>query len=777
LDDGTPVVQRRIDQGAAGVKGFVPIVTNNRITIPVTAGQKVTTKIFDINGRKIGPTFSKTVQSSGNFSYAPLAGNTSGSAAKVYLVNVKVGEHEATVKMMNVGTGYSGETFSKASSLRGVQGSAVAKIAAAIDTVRIGKNGYFPVYKVITSYTDDLGEVTLKKMNVETIVDSIVNSMTNDQKAGQLTQVNFGNYLTNDSYVRDNLVGSAMCGGGDGPSDGQSINSWAEWMKKFTDATSNKGFPLFIGHDNVHGLDKTIDGTILPHNCGLGCSFDPQLIELAWRMAAVEMAGIGQNWVLAPCAAVPRDDRWGRLYEGFGEEPNNTAQMVKAAVLGLQGSDLSSPRAIAACMKHFIDGSAENGKNGTDAQTTGANEGLTKDQIYQIHTKPYAEAFKVGAASVMISYCKWFDTPMHQSSEIMTDFLRTKLKFTGWANGDWQAHENDGGTVASSVNNGLDVCMPGHENDKLLRILTDYKAYINNGTNPTRINDALKNLMRQKVLKFYSNGFRNNDPDPAAKGVIGKEDHHKIARVVARKSMVLLQNKNSALPLAKGAKVAVLGKPLRHEGLMCGGWTYVWQGNPEQDVNGCTSIFEGLQSQNDNAANVSYSETNADIANNADVVFVGYGEEYYAEADFPDLDPSATTPFDGQDNITYDQKALVNSVIAKGKKTVLVVVSGRPIDISEFKDKVDAIIIAWWPGSEGGNALADLAYGTYDFTAKLAYTWPASLAQEPINYGFPGTGTDNYKGKVPLFPYDFGLNLKGEELPKGLYNKVSIDAL
>lgn len=407
---------------------------------------------------------------------------------------------------------------------------------------------------------------------------------------------------------------------------------------------------------------------------------------------------------------------------------------------------------------------------------TGESENLSQNQLVELHGKPYVESFKVGAASVMVCYGKWNSTHMHESSFLMTDVLKNQMDFQGWANGDWQAHANDG-DVASSVSAGLDVCMPGHVVEIWEAMLPEYKAYFNNNVNNTRANDAVRRVLRQKVLKFHAHNFRNLGVHNDAKNTIGCNDHHTIARVAARKSLVLVKNENNALPISTSANIACVGIPMRHEGIMCGGWTYIWQGYPNQDIDGVTSFYEGLD--NGGSGNVTYSANGSNL-NGVDVAFVGFGEEYYAEAEFPDLRISPTTPFDGQDNVPswQEQEDLVRSVASQVETTILVITCGRPINITNIVDDVDAVIIAWWPGSEGGNALADLVYDNeYDFSAKLAYTWPRDVSQVPINYGYPGNGTDAYNGKTPLYEYDYGLNLAGQVLPKGFYTQVSLESL
>jgi beta-glucosidase len=609
-----------------------------------------------------------------------------------------------------------------------------AKRLAAIDTVRVGKTGYNPVKIPIESYTADVGTVTLTAKDIEGQVTTLFNSLTQAEKVGQLVQV----VCTQPSNVTSENLGTIFGGGSDGPGGGAGTASqWAEYTANFQNATKNtsKKIPLLIGYDVVHGFGKCNGATVMPHNIGLGCTFDPLIVQKCHRVAAIETRGCGINYVFAPCIAVPRDDRWGRVYEGFSESPDLTVEMARASVLGFQYTDLTNPFAVAACAKHFA------GDGGTTGGVDRGNTQGDENTLRAIHLPGYTSAIQNGVAAVMASFSKWNGTPMHENKSLLTDWLKTSQKFDGFVNGDWDGHLTGTSSAANCIIAGLDVPMRGANDWAIQELKTLFNGLYSSG-NGSRVDDAVKRLLR---VKYKMDLFNSAITAPQAlTNVVGSAEHRAIAREAVRKSLVLLKTTPGTLPIAKNAKVTLVGKHANSIGLQCGGWTLGWQGGENINMPG-TTILQGFQKIG-GTSNVSYSQDGNNIT--GDIAVVCIGEQPYAEM------------LGDKQDLTIPGASLVTNAKNAGKKVICILITGRPMDISSIVSQCDAIVAAWLPGTEG-DGIAEVLYGNYEFTGKLAFSWPRNTAQEPIN-----VGDANYN---PLYPYDYGLNSKGEQLPKGIY--------
>jgi len=698
--------------------------------------------LFDMKGRSLGIVINKIMDKTGYFSFSPFAGSTKQWARAMYIAKVTVNGRTECAKIMNrfyAGSGHA-DFFSDPAGT-----NSLGKIAAYIDTLRVGKTGYYSTTVPISSYTESVGQVRIVKMDVAKKVDSIFALMTPAEKAGAINQPNF--QQVNTAYYGANFIGTVFSGGGGTPNP-NTPTGWADFNQaaNASVAQSRLHIPLICGVDNVHGLNTCTQGVILPHNCAMGCTWDPQFCEKAYRMVGCEIRGTGQDWMLAPCVAVCRDDRYGRLYEGYSENPELTAAIAKAAVLGLSTGDLGHPNAVGVCLKHFCgDGGSINGTMAGNCDT--AFEHVSYEQLKYIHLLPYIECFKVYAISLMDQFGSWMGTTCSQNSAMNIDWLRGEQHFQGFVNGDW-------GTQFSNFQYGLDVAMPsGNATD----VLNSAKTYFTNNPTAARGIQGVKGVLTPKMWMFGDWGFYNKPIDRRLTALVGCADDRDIAREAVRKSCVLVKNNNGVLPLATTDRVTCVGNFMNDVGLQCGGWTLSWQSHVQ--VPGGTSFYDGMRQVAGTSAPITFNNAGA-----ADIVIVGIGEEPYAETAFPDI------------NIIGEEQCATYK--SQGKKVVLVVVSGRPVDISSAVASCDAIIIAMWPGSEG-EGLADLLYGKYDFTGKLSYTWPANLSQEPINWGYPKNGKEAYGTKVPQWPFGFGLNYKGDTLKAedGLYSQVSVDSL
>jgi len=735
--------------GTVGVRNKLPSlmttsglrlsVQGNKLSFYVTQGSRASVEMFDMQGRCLGAVLNKTMSRQGYFSFSPFAGSKKQWAHTVYTAKVSVDGRYECVKIINQpGAVFSGQAFSQSDPS---DTKKLGKIAAFIDTLRVGKTGYYSTIVPISSYTDPVGTVKIVKMDVAKKVDSIFALMTPAEKGMAVTEGNF------DNGANASGVGLLYAGGADGPG-GHSVSNWTTFSKAqipLVNAT-RLHIPIICGVDNVHGASAVETAVILPHNCAMGCTWDPQFVEKAYRMVGCEIRGTGEDWMLAPCVAVCRDDRYGRLYEGYSENPDLCAAIAKSAVLGLSTGDLGHPNAVGVCCKHFCgDGGSTNGTMAGPCDTS--YEHVTYEQLKYIHLLPYIECFKVYAISIMDQFGSWMGTTCSQNSKMNIDWLRGEQHFQGFVNGDW-------GTSWGNFQYGLDCGMNVNDGSGSRGEATTY--FTANPTAPRAV-QGVKGVLTPKMWMFGDWGFHNKPVDDRMSALIGSADDRAIGREAVRKSCVLVKN-NGVLPLTAASKVALVGTYMNDVGLQCGGWTLSWQSHVA--VPGGTTFYQGMQ-QVAPGAPVTLGNTGA-----ADIVIVGIGEDPYAETAFPDINIAGT-----------DQCATYKG---QGKKVVLVVVSGRPVDISNAVNNCDAIIIAMWPGSEG-EGLADLLYrkDNADFTGKLSYTWPANLSQEPINWGYPFNGKAAYGAKVPQWPFGFGLNYHGDTLKAedGLYSQVSVDSL
>jgi beta-glucosidase len=735
--------------GTVGIRNITPAsmpaselrvsVQGNSLSFYVTQGARATVQLLDIQGRSFGTVLNRIMDQRGYFSFSPFADSKKHFANTVYIAKVSVNGKSECIKMMNQYRVKAGQSVSQSNP---GETKSLGKIAVAIDTLRVGKTEYYSTKVPISSYTESVGTVKIVKMDVTAKVDSIYALMSASDKGYCVTLGHFN------MGANAGNCGLLYAGGCDGPGGSHAISTWAAWSKNQVNLARNapQHMPTITGVDNVHGGSCIETAVILPHNCSMGNTWDPQFVEKAYRMVGCELRGAGNDWMLAPCVSVNRHDHYGRLYEGYSENPDHVAAIAKSAVLGLQTGDLGNPNAVGVCLKHFCgDGGSCDGTMAGPCNTT-CPEAVTYEQLKYIHLLPYQECFKVFAISVMDQFGSWMGKTMAENTAMNVDWLRGEQHFKGFVCGDW-------GTSWDKFQYGLDCGMNVSDGQSSRGSATTWFT-----ANPTAARgiQGVKGVLTTKMWMFGDWGFYNKPVDDRMSALIGCADDRAIGREAVRKCCVLVKNSNGALPLTAASKVALVGDYMNSVGLQCGGWTLSWQSLVS--VPGGTSFYQGMQ-QVAPGAPVTLGNTAA-----ADIVIVGIGEGPYAETAFPNIDVAGE-----EQCATYK---------GQGKKVVLVVVSGRPVDISSAVSSADAIIIAMWPGSEG-EGLADLLYNKVDFTGKLAWTWPVNDAQEPINWGYPANGKAGYGTKVPQWPYGFGLNYKGDTLKAedGMYSQVSVDSL
>ncbi|KAJ6727504.1 hypothetical protein OIU79_005399 [Salix purpurea] len=585
--------------------------------------------------------------------------------------------------------------------------------------------------------------------------------MTLEEKIGQMVQLERANMTA--EIMRKYHIGSLLSGGGSVPADRASPRQWVDMVNTFQKGSlsTRLGIPMIYGIDAVHGHNNVYKATIFPHNVGLGVTRDPALVKKIGAATALEVRATGIPYAFAPCIAVCRDPRWGRCYESYSED-HKIVQMMTEIIPGLQGDVpanfqrgtpfVSGKDKVAACAKHFV------GDGGTVKGINENNTIVTQNELYSIHMPAYLNSLDKGVATVMVSYSSINGVKMHANRELVTRFLKRKLKFKGFVISDWQGidrityppHKNYSYSILKSVNAGVDMVMVPYNYTEFINGLTDLVN--KKAVRIQRIDDAVKRILR---VKFAMGLFENPLADYSFAAKLGCKEHREVAREAVRKSLVLLKNGKSAkspvVPLPKKAsKILVAGTHADNLGYQCGGWTIKWQG---QEGNNLTAEFVTVEQ-----APPSLKASRLPLIRALKIVFeenpdtkyvksqgfshaiVVVGELPYAETAGDNL--NLTLPYPGPE--------IINNVCG-AVKCVVVIVSGRPLVIESYVPKIDALVAAWLPGSEG-QGVADVLFGDYGFTGKLARTWFKRVDQLPMNVGD--------KHYDPLFPFGFGLETK-----------------
>jgi len=555
--------------------------------------------------------------------------------------------------------------------------------------------------------------------------------MTLDEKVGQMTQANKG-ALASITDIRTYFLGSLLSGGGEGPSgSGGNATQWADMYDSFqAQAVQTRlGIPLIYGVDAVHGHNNVQGAVIFPHHIGMGATRNTALMQQADDVTRQEVLGTGMNWAFAPCVCVPRNDRWGRTYEGFSEDTALVSSMGGASIDGFQGAGLG-PNTVMATAKHYI------GDGGTTNGTDQGNTQITETELRAIHLPPYQTAIQHGVGSVMVSYSSWNGQKMHGNQYLITTVLKGELGFQGLIVSDWAGIDQLPGDYASdvraSINAGVDMVMVPSQYQTFISTL---RNEVNVGNIPiSRINDAVTRILN---AKFALGLFTKFTTDRSYTSQVGSAAHRAVARQAVRESLVLLKN-NSVLPLSKTAtyKIVVGGSHVDNLGYQMGGWAVTWQGGSGATTTG-TTFWQALQAAKPANVTLQNVGTNTASSYTGDIGIAVIGETPYAEG----AGDSSTLALSAA-NVTQ-----VSDICSRTTNCVVILISGRPMILSSTLTNADAFIAAWLPGTEG-SGIPDVLFGDFNFTGKLPMTWPNSVADEPINAG---------DGKTPLFPFGFGM--------------------
>jgi beta-glucosidase len=583
------------------------------------------------------------------------------------------------------------------------------------------------------------GRDSLGNADIERRVDVLLSQMTLDEKVGQMVQVD-SDALTNKSDIQNYFIGSVLSGGdSDPPGHDNTVQAWLNYATNFEPYAlqTRLKIPLIYGIDAVHGHNNIDGAVVFPHNIGMGATHDPKIVEKEERVTAEEIAGTGIRWAFGPCIAVAQDERWGRTYESYSQDPKLVSELGAAAVRGIQGEELSGePTSVLACAKHFA------GDGGTTNGTDQGNTICDEKTFRKLYLPPYRAAIKAGVGSIMVSYSSWNGQKMSGNKYLLVDVLKNEFGFRGFLVSDWaaidQLSHNYKYDVEQSINAGMDMVMipagPGKPNN-YINFINDLKELVAEGKVPqSRIDDAVHRILR---VKYQMGLFDNNAPvDPALTAAIGSPEHREVARQAVRESLVLLKNEHHALPLSKNIEhLAVVGQGADDIGMQCGGWTVTWQGGHGEVTHGGTTILAAIRKSVSPATMVTYSPDGSNLGR-PDAVIVVVGEAPYAEmkGDRTNLDLSA------------EDAALIARTKASGAPVVTILLSGRPLILNSALDDSSAFVAAWLPGTEG-QGVTDVLFGDYPFTGKLPREWPGS--NDHLRAGD--------KGAKPVFKLGYGL--------------------
>lgn len=588
---------------------------------------------------------------------------------------------------------------------------------------------------------------------MEQKIADMLSTMTLEQKIAQMIQPEIRNITVED--MRKYGFGSYLNGGGSFPNNNKHATpeDWVDLAEKMyqasiDDSLDGSTIPTMWGTDAVHGHNNVIGATLFPHNIGLGAANNPALIEKIAAATAREVMVTGIDWVFAPTVAVVRDDRWGRTYEGYSEDPEIVKAYSASIVKGLQGAvdgDFLSDTRVVSTVKHFLgDGGTVNG----DDQ---GNNIASEEELFALHAQGYVGGLSAGAQTVMASFNSWHGDKIHGSKYLLTDVLKEKMGFDGFVVGDWNGHGQVKGcsnsNCAQAANAGLDVYMAPDEWKPLFGNLI---SQVNSGEIPlSRINDAVTRILRVKMRAgLFDKPSPAKRPLSGKTEIIGSHDHRAVAKQAVRESLVLLKNKQQLLPLSPKANVLVAGIGADNIGMQSGGWSVTWQGtgNTNNDFPGGTSIYAGIKNTLEQAGGSVALSVDGEYETRPDVAIVVFGEQPYAEGN------------GDVDNLEYQRGnksdlALLRKFKDAGIPVVSLFISGRPMWVNAELNASDAFVAIWLPGSEG-DAISDVLFKNadgsinHDFKGKLSFSWP----NNPID-----NENRNDEGYSPLLPYGFGL--------------------
>jgi len=588
----------------------------------------------------------------------------------------------------------------------------------------------------------------------EAEVADLVSRMSLERKIGQLIQPQINSFTPQD--MERYRFGSYLNGGNGGPYGDEfaPASEWLRYADEMYDASvkplpdGEPIIPTMWGTDAVHGHSNIVGATIFPHNIALGATGDAELVQRIGHATAIEIEVTGIDWNFSPTVAVARDDRWGRTYESYSEDPDLVAKLGAALIVGQQGSpgseDFLGDGRVFVTAKHFF------GDGGTEQ---GVDQGDVNGEInalLDLHGRPYPAAIDAGVQAVMASFNSINGRKMHGNKELLTDVLRGQMGFDGLVVGDWNGHgQIKGCTVTDcpqSLMAGLDIYMVPDDWKVLMETLI---AQVKDGTIPmARVDEAVTRVLR---VKQRAGLLGENAKRPSERGVAGQYDllaspeHRALAREAVAKSQVLLKN-DGVLPLKAGANVLVAGSAADDVGQQSGGWTLEWQGGrkdtlPRDYFAKATSIWDGIKENVTAEGGSATLSEDGSFEARPDIAIVVFGEHPYAEF----AGDQRNLVFRDEEGLT-----LLRQFDEQDIPTVAVFLSGRAMWMNREINAADAFVASWLPGSEGAG-VADVLTGKREATGRLSFSWPASCEGQPVNspegalfaFGYGRTLSDN----------------------------------
>jgi len=623
---------------------------------------------------------------------------------------------------------------------------------------------------------------------IESKVDALLKQMTLEEKVGQMAQVSIeslgsskGQQFSFSEKMKDAVVNYKIGSILNSPGPLQSAADWNRIITEIQNAAkgTNLKIPVLYGLDDIHGVNYVAGTTLFPQQIGQAATWNPELIRTAGIITAYEGRAAGVPWTFSPVLDLGTNPQWSRIWEGYGEDPYLGGQLGAAFIHGVQ-DPLGNKEKLIVSVKHYMAYSdPKSGKDRTDAW-------IPEHYLREYHLPSFAEAIQAGARNVMVNSALINGIPTHINKHILTDILKTELGFTGFIVTDWQDIENvyrrDKMTgsvkeaIGLAINAGIDMSMLPYD---YKGFCTDLIALVNEGkVSQERINDAVRRILRVKYeIGLFETPVTYLKDYPK----FANAEFEKAAYNTAAESITLLKNKNSTLPLKKGAKVLVTGPNANSMRSLNGGWTYTWQGDKTDEYGArYNTILEALQKKF-GTNNVVYSQgvaykangqyfedtiVNIDAAVKAaasvDYVLLCVGENSYTE-----------TPGNLNDlNLSENQIALANALYKTGKPVVLILNEGRPRIIRKIEPGAAAIVNIYLPGNSGGNALADILSGEVNPSGKLPVTYPR-YTNDLVGYIHkPSEGSGNPQGGSTNPQYAFGFGMSYTSFS---YSNLSVD--
>ncbi|MGM0531041.1 MAG: glycoside hydrolase family 3 N-terminal domain-containing protein [Bacteroidota bacterium] len=596
--------------------------------------------------------------------------------------------------------------------------------------------------------------------NISEKVDSVMNLMTLEEKIGQLNLVSGEGEMTG-PVTRESDYVQQIKEGHMGALLNVNGSEYTRRIQKIAVEETRLGIPLIFGYDVIHGYK-----TIFPVPLGESATWNPGMLERSARIAAVEATAAGQHWTFAPMVDISYDARWGRVMEGAGEDPYLGSEIAKARVRGFQGGALDEKYTMLACAKHYIAYGAARG--GRDYNTVD----MSVRRMKETFLPPFQAALEAGVATYMTSFNELNGVPVTGSERFVKGILKDQWNINGFIVSDWGSvpemivhgianDEYEAGKLAMDA--GVDMDMEGRIYiQELNSLLEDGKI------SEEQINDAVRRILRMKFeLGLFEDPYKYCDEEREEKLLLA-EPHRKYARNVASESMVLLKNEDEVLPLSKDlSSIALIGPLVKSDQEYLGTWS------ARGEANHVVNTMKGFENKLGGNTDILYSE-GCDITGEDKGEFKdALKKARKADAIVAVVGESAMMSGEAQSrmdiNLPGVQEELVLELAKLNKPLVVVLMNGRPLAIPKVDEAVPAILEAWLPGTEGGNAIADVVFGDYNPSGKLPVSFPYAVGQIPVNYEHKNTGRpkqedERYTSKYidgpnqPLYPFGYGLS-------------------